>query len=118
MRRYQEQYLSEMASLVSKNTGIDFGNLIIRAKENRHPMHPHIHFVRDLKKQKNEYIKYNISDKKENIKILEAKNLGVSKKEDNIIKDFIVKNYNTLYNYYIQGEFISTSEFLDSLKKV
>lgn len=116
---YSEEFeeLVEMSNLSSKRTGIKTGYIQIKS-EMRHPIYPHIHFVKDLKKSKAEYIKFSIDSDINKIEIIEIKNLKLSKKEIEQVKEFISKNSELLNDYYLQGEFLDTDDFLDNIKKI
>jgi hypothetical protein len=113
--RYTRRFV-EMANIPIKRTGLKKGYIQIRS-EKAHAKFPHIHFVYDLKNSKNEFIKFTINKEIDKIEIVQNK-LNVSTKEIEDIKKFISKNEENLINYYLQGEFIDTDTFLDSLKKI
>jgi hypothetical protein len=121
MKKYVPQIdnqLFEMANIPPKRSGINFGIIQIRP-EARHSLFPHIHFVKNIKNQNDEYTKFSIDSKVENIKIVEQVDMSLTKKEIDLIKKFIVKNNALLKQYYLQAEYIvDTVEFLSNLKKI
>ena len=111
------EYLVEMASIDARQSGIIEGDLVLRAKEAKHPFFPHVHYVHNLRNQEKEYIKYTIDSDLSKIKAIVIK-MKITKKENKKVKQFIAKNSKALIDYYLQGKGIRTQDFLDSLKKI
>jgi hypothetical protein len=107
----------EMANIPSKKTGLS-GIIQIRPEE-RHILFPHIHYVRDVKQAESEYIKVTLNEEKNKIKVIKNKNFKISKKEFELLKIFIERNFKKLETYYNQAEYIpDTSAYLSKFVKV
>jgi hypothetical protein len=118
MKMYKQlKPLFEMANITPKYSGLVKGVIQIRP-EDRHIYFPHIHFVWNVKKAENEYIKLSLESNKNKIKIIEQKNIKIDNKQIEIIKDFITLNYSLLKEYYLQAEFLDTGEFFSLIVKV
>ena len=116
MERYKQQ-LFEMANIMPKYSGIEEGTIQIRPEE-RHINFPHIHYVHNVRKADFEFIKFSISSNIKNISIIEEKNLILSNKEKKKVMKFIAKNAIKLIKYYNQAEFLDTTDFMLSIKKI
>lgn len=116
MKRYESKFF-EMANIGGKYTSITEGIIQIRPGE-RHKNFPHIHYIHNIKKADNEYIKFSINKDIEKIKIIEEHELKISKKEKEKIVTFISKNANKLIKYYKQAEILDTIDLLTSLEKI
>jgi len=116
MYRYKRK-LFEMANIMPKYSGIEEGTIQIRPEE-RHINFPHIHYVHNVKKAEFEFIKFSITSNANNIKIIEEKNLTLSSKEKRNIIKFITRNSEKLIEYYNQAEFLDTTDFMLSIKKI
>jgi hypothetical protein len=121
MKKYKRKNINElfeMANISDKTSGIYTGIIQIRP-ENRHAYLPHIHYTHDIRKQNKSYAKILLSDKEEKIRIIDGKNIKVSNYEMEKIKEFILKNYKKLLDYYNKAEYIiDTKEFLNTLEKI
>ena len=121
MKKYQpvlkKEKLWEIANITSKYSGLKKGIIQIRPEE-RHKYFPHIHFILNVKKANNEYIKLTLRNNEEDIKIIESKNLTLNNKQLKVLKNFIILNYDRLVTYYNQAEFLDTIEFFNLIKKI
>jgi len=124
MKRYEKKvqgrsnsHLKEMANITPKYSGIIKGIVQIRP-EQRHIFFPHVHFVWDVKKAENEYVKISIGDDNEDIYVIEEKNMTLRTKELARVKEFIQANSHLLKKYYLQAEFLDTIELLTNIQKI
>jgi len=115
MKRYKS--LFEMANISTKYSGLSRGVIQIRPEE-RHSIFPHVHFVYNVKKAENEFVKLLLAKNEQDIKIIKAKNISLSSSELKDIKKFIVKNYELLKSYYLQAEFLDTGDFFLKLQNI
>jgi hypothetical protein len=107
----------EMANISSKYTGIIEGTIQIRPEE-RHKNSPHIHYVHNVKKADNEFVKFSINKEVDKIEVIEIKNLTLTKKETDKVRKFISLNPKKLIRYYKQAELLDTIDLLNSLEKI
>lgn len=117
MEKIYKSKFFEMANITPKYSGVLEGIVQIRPEE-RHILFPHVHYVKNVKEAESKFVKISLSKKIEDIEIIESKNLNLSKKELDHIKQFLVLNYNLLIKYYNQAEFLDTGDFISNIKKI
>jgi len=109
--------LKEMANITPKYSGLKKGVIQIKP-ELRHVLLPHIHFVWNVKKSENEFIKIKLAFNINDMIIMESKNINLNNKQLEQIKNFIILNYKLLIKYYFQAEFLDTGDFFIMIKKI
>jgi hypothetical protein len=109
--------IKEMANITPKYSGLEKGVIQIKP-ELRHVLLPHIHFVWNVKKSEDEFIKIRLASKEDNMIIMESKNINLNSKQLQKIKKFIMLNYKLLVKYYLQAEFLDTGDFVIMIKKI
>ena len=108
--------LFEIANIYSAKSGLSCV-VQIRPGE-RYLEEPHIRYLKNIYKADTEYIKLSLSNDIDRIRIIESNGFKISCEHLTKVKEFIKINYDVLFHYYKEAEFLDTGDFILRFKKV